>query len=193
MIPAMGNNNERMPGQPVSSDPESGSGRRNRRTQQVGAIIAALGAIIAALITTQPWHHDNPCTTNLIIISPKGGRSVANGAQGIKITGTACGMSGKTGWLFDYDPNDQYFYLDYSTTLPSPVTVNNGNWAYYDMPIGNKGDQNQTYSITVVLASVACTNELEKAKPDSAGDFRFKTFPSGCQVEDTADVVVTYP
>jgi hypothetical protein len=102
-------------------------------------------------------------------------------------------MSGRTGWLFDYDPNDGYYYLDYSTNSPSPVAIADGNWAYYDTPIGNKGDRNQTYGITVVLATGACTKALEKSKPDSAGDFRFKTFPSGCQVVDTVDVVVNYP
>ena len=102
-------------------------------------------------------------------------------------------MGGKTGWLFDYDPDDGYYYLDYSTSSPSPVAVSNGSWAYYDTPIGNEGDQNQTYQITAVLASDACTNVLENATPDSAGDVRFMTFPSGCQVEDSVGVLVSYP
>jgi hypothetical protein len=157
------------------------------------AFITVFGAIVVALIYTKPWRHDNTCANNLTITSPRAGQYVANGLQGVEVTGTACGMSRKTGWLFDYDPNDGYYYLDYSTSSPTPVAVNNGGWAYYDTDIGNPGDKNQTYGITAVLASPSCTNELENAKPDSAGDFRFNTFPPGCQVEVTVDVVVTYP
>ncbi len=190
----MGRDSEGTSSKPVSSDPEPSPGNHNAL---VIAIIGALGAIIAALVPvliTQPWHHDNPCAKNLTITSPRDGQSVASSpTRGVKITGTACDLKGSTGWLFDHDLNDGYYYLDYSTDSPSPVTDSNGSWAYYDTDIGSKGDKNVTYQIATVLASPVCTKELKRVKADSSGDFRFKNFPSGCQVEDTVDVVVTYP
>jgi hypothetical protein len=116
---------------------------------------------------------------------------VADGAQGIKVTGTSCDLNGSTGWLLDYDPTDGNYYLDNAADSPSPVAVDNGGWAYDDKPIGNPGDKDQTYGITIVLASPACARTLMAAKPDSAGDIKFKTLPPGCQPKDTVDVVVS--
>jgi len=178
---------------PKAHDLDSGNEHRNRRIQLIIAIITALGAIIVALIYVRPWSHPNPCSTNLTITTPDDGTSIANGAKGVEVTGEACGMNGRTAWLFDYDPNDQYYYFDYNTSSPSPVTNTNGGWAFVDQPVGNPGDVNQMYQITVVLASPACTNVLERIKPYAPESYRIKTFPAGCQVEDDTQVVVTYP
>lgn len=186
-----------MSNEPGSSDTEPSRGNHKLGSPLMIAIVGALGLILAALIPVliaQPWHHDNPCAENLTITSPSDGQSVTSSlTQGVKVTGTACNLNGSTGWLFDHDLNDGYFYLDYSTSSPSPVTDNNGSWAYYDADIGNKGDKNVTYQITVVLASPMCTKELERAKTDSSGNIKFNNFPSGCQIEDTVGVIVTYP
>jgi hypothetical protein len=190
----MGSDNGSMSGNQTSSEP---SPAHKMGSPLMIAVIGALGLILAALIPVlieRPWHHDNPCTDNLAITSPSDGQTVTSSpTQGVKVTGTACNLNTRTGWLFDQDLDDGYYYVDYSTSFPTPVAVNNGSWAFYDAGIGNKGDKNVTYQITVVLASPLCTIELERAKPDSSGDFKFKNSPPGCQIEDTVAVVVTYP
>lgn len=193
----MGRDNEGMSSKPASSDPEPSRGNRRVGSPLTIAIIGALGLVLAALVPvliTKPWHHDNPCAESLTITSPRDGQLVTSSpTRGVEVTGTACNLNGSTGWLFDHDLNDGYYYFDYSTDFPTPVTSNNGGWAYYDSDIGNKGDNNVTYQITVVLASPMCANKLERVKADSSGDFKLKNFPSGCQIEDTVAVVVTYP
>lgn len=181
----------------MSSQPDSGTQKDSggsRKVQLASAIIAVLGGIIVALIYTKPWVHNNPCNVNLTITSPQAGQHLS-GSQGVEVTGTACDMNGLTGWLFDYDHQGQRYYMDDPANSRSntPIVVDNGGWAYDDAPIGSPGDKNQTYGIAVVLASSSCTNDLEAAKPDHEGNIKFKTLPSGCQVEDSVDVVVTYP
>lgn len=179
--------------EPKSSDSKPSGGRLDRRNQLLLATIPVLGAIAVALIYVKPWSFVNPCSVNITITSPSDGQVVANGNKGVNVIGKACSMTGRTGWLFDYDPNDGYYYLDYQTSSPTPVAVNNGGWAFSDQPIGNSGDQHVTYGITAVLANATCTHQLQTLKPDSNGDFRLKTFPSGCQVDDTVQVFVTWP
>lgn len=179
-----------LPGNP---DPKNESERRNRRTDVIIAVIAAVGIAVAALIAAKPWHHANPCAMPLTVISPSAGQHV-NGAQGVEVTGKACDLDTATGWLFDYDLNDEHYYMDYPVNSPhnaAPIIVNNGSWSYNDAPIGSSGDQNQTYGITVVLASSTCTKKLKSAKPNSDGDIKFKSFPPGCKVETSVDVEVT--
>jgi hypothetical protein len=178
-----------------NSDQKKDFGHHVNRTQLLVATVTSLGIVIAALIAAKPWSHSNPCTVNLKITSPSAGQQVS-GAQGIEVTGAACDMNGMTGWLFDYDLNDEHYYMDFSTSSinnADPIIVSNGNWAYDDRPIGSPGDNDQTYGITAVLASPTCTNMLKNAKPDPEGDIPFKILPAGCQVEDTVDVIVTYP
>jgi hypothetical protein len=194
-MPDMASKSQGTSGHGGDADSRNDSERRSRRNQLLITIIPALAAVIVALLYTKPWHHNNSCSTNLTITSPSGGQAV-DGAQGIEVTGTSCGMNGSTGWLFDYDLNDEHYYMDYPVNSPYnavPIIVSNGSWAYNDAPIGSPGDVNQTYGITAVLASPACTKELESAKPDSSGDIRLTNFPPGCKIETTVDVDVTYP
>lgn len=174
----------------------------DKRRSYLLAIIAGVFAIIAALagslVTTHhpwPWSSRNStCRSNLTIRSPRGGSSI-NGSRGVKVKGVACDMSGQTGWLFDYDLEDHYYYMDFpvDSTAPSPVVVGNGTWAYMDQPIGNPGDKNQTYGIAIVDASKSCSYKLQSAQSDSAGDVKFKSFPAGCQIDDVTNIFVTYP
>jgi hypothetical protein len=190
----MGRENANTLGQSAGPGPEDGSERSNRRTQLTVAIISALAAVIVALIYVKPWQHPNPCRANLTITSPNPGQHV-DGAHGVEVTGRACNMSGLTGWLFDYGVDDEHYYMDYSTNSTNnaePIIVNNGRWAYHDGPMGTPGDRNRTYGITVVLASTTCTKELELAKPDTSRNIKFKRLPSGCKVEDSVNVDVTY-
>jgi hypothetical protein len=182
----------------VSTQPpgDDASGRRNRRPELaiaiIVAIIAAFSTTGAALITTQPWHHDYLCTNNLTITSPGAGQSETGGNnEHILVKGTACGMNGKTGWLFWRDTDGTY-YLEYYNNPPIPTITSDGSWSYTVEDLGNPGDKDQQYGIIVVLASPACTNELERAKPDSNGDIKFKILPSGCQAEYNVDVDFTY-
>ena len=172
------------------------SGHRNKRTDLttaiIVAIIAALGATGAALINTQPWHHDNACTNNLTITSPTGGQSETGGNnEHILVKGTACDMRGKTGWLFWRDTDGTY-YLEYFNNPPVPIITGDGAWSYTIEDLGNSGDKDQQYGITVVLASPTCTNELEGAKPDSNDSIGFRILPAGCQVVYNVDIDFTY-
>jgi hypothetical protein len=194
----MANNSQGVSGHPGSSGSSNETERRNRRNQLlivlVPALISALAALGVALLYAKPWSHPDSCPVNLTITSPSAGQAV-DGAEGIEVVGKSCGMSGSTGWLFDYDLSDEHYYMDYPVSSPNnaaPIIVSNGGWSYNDSPIGSPGDVNQTYGITVVLASPPCTKELESAKPDASGDIIFKTFPSGCKIEDAVDVEVTY-
>jgi hypothetical protein len=170
--------------------------RRGRRIEVVVAIsvavIAALGATGAALVNAQPWRHGNSCPNSLNITSPSAGQSETGGKnENILVTGTACAMNGKTGWLFWQDTDGTY-YLEYYHNPPVPTITSNGSWSYAINDLGNIGDKNQQYGISVVLASPTCTNELERTKPDSNDDIGFKVLPSGCQVENTVDINFTY-
>ena len=58
------------------------------------------------------------------------GQRVANGGQGVEVTGYACNMNGRTGWLFDYDYDadngDGYYYLNYTGSSHDPAIPGNG-------------------------------------------------------------------
>jgi hypothetical protein len=158
----------------------------------ITAVITAVGGVAVALIDTQPWHHDNPCVNNLTVTSPSNGQSESSGKnEHIVVKGTACDMSGETGWLFWRDTDGTY-YLEFYNNPPVPTITGNGGWADTITDLGNPGDNDQEYGIDVVLASPTCTSELERAKPDSNGDIKFLTLPSGCQIEDNVDVIATY-
>jgi hypothetical protein len=175
---------------------DDSSERRSKKIEIASAItvaaIAALGATGAALVNTQPWHHENSCTNNLTITSPSAGQAETGGNnEHILVKGAACDMNGKTGWLFWQDTDGTY-YLEYFNNPPVPTVTSDGYWSYTIKDLGNPGDKNQQYGIAVVLASPLCTNELERAKPDSNGDIGFKVLPSGCQVDYNVDVNFTY-
>jgi hypothetical protein len=184
--------------EPTGDRPRADDKKRDYRLAVIGGVFAVLAAIAGGLVATNhrwPWSPSNSaCRTNLSITSPRAGASV-NGSQGVRVAGVACNMSGQTGWLFDYDLQDHYYYMDFpvNSTDPGPIVVGNGNWAYYDQPIGSRGDNKQTYAIAIVDASKACAGTLQSARPDPAGDIRFKSFPFGCQIENVTNVVVTYP
>ena len=58
------------------------------------------------------------------------GQSV-DGRDGIEVRGGACGMTGMTGWLFDYDIDDEHYYMDYSTNATGnaePIIVGMADW-----------------------------------------------------------------
>jgi hypothetical protein len=189
-----------LPGQAAISDLEQDPRYRSRGLGRsaaiifaiVTAVITAAGGVAVALIQTQPWHHDNPCTNNFTITSPINGQLEVSGKnEHIIVKGTACDMSGNTGWLFWRDTDGTY-YLEFYNTPPVPTISGDGGWADTITDLGNPGDNDQEYGIAVVLASPTCTSELERAKPDANGDIAFRTLPSGCQIEDNVDVIATY-
>lgn len=119
---------------------------------------------------------------------------ISNGANGVVISGNACGLGGDSGWLFDFDPGDGYYYDDIGGSTPTPVVQAGqiGIWRFPDSPIGDPGDQSKRYTITLVLASPACDKSLRSA-PQIDGDYKVRAFPAGCSVVQKVDVYVTYP
>lgn len=185
----------------TGSSPSSGSGSAGKRQGYWIAIIGGVFAVLAALAGgltnvyhAWPWSSNSSCRIPLQISLPRGGTHVS-GSKGVEVEGNACDMTGKTGWLFDYDFDDHYYYMDYpgDSTKLGPIVAGDGSWAYDDQPIGSPGDYNQTYGLAIVQASQECASELQKARPDSTGDIRFSAFPLGCQVDDINNVIVTYP
>jgi hypothetical protein len=173
-----------------SDDP---SKRRKNRPEMILAItlavIAVIGTTAAALISRPP--HNNPCANNITITSPSAGQSEADGKnENILVKGTACDMADNTGWLVWRDTDGTY-YLEFNNNPPVPIIAGNGGWSWTINDLGNPGDKDQQYEITAVLASPACTNYLEKARP-SGGNIAFKVLPSGCQADDNVDVDFTY-
>jgi hypothetical protein len=133
------------------------------------------------------------CLVNLRITAPAEDTIVSNGASGLVIKGTACGLGSDSGWLFDFDPDDGYYYDDYAGSTPTPAVQSSlsGSWQFPDSPIGNPGDKDKHYTITLVLASQAC-DKLLRSEQQIDGDYKLRTFPAGCKVVEKIDVYVTY-
>jgi hypothetical protein len=76
----------------------------------------------------------------------------------MKRSNRACRLGNDSGWLFDHDSQDGYYYDDYNGNTPIAVVSSsmNGSWYFDDSPIGDPGDNHKLYSITLVLASPAC-------------------------------------
>jgi hypothetical protein len=114
-----------------------------------------------------------------------------SGSKGVIISGQAVGLNGESGWLFDYDPGDHTYYEDYQSSRGPIVTIN-GSWSFTSDTIGNSGGKSKHFLITIVRASSACNSALLAAPPDNEGTYKFTSFPSGCQIDDQVDVVVTW-
>ncbi len=124
----------------------------------------------------------------LTITSPRAGEQVA-GQAGVRVTGTACGLSGDSGWLFDSDTIDKYYYEVYPDD-PGPVVESNGSWATVDQPIGDPADRHKSYDLTLVLASPSCADALRALQPTN-GDLKTLAFPAGCRIAGQVRVLVT--
>jgi hypothetical protein len=134
------------------------------------------------------------CSAKLRITAPAEGAIISNGANGILVQGTACDLGSASRWLFDFDPQDGYYYDDYNGKTPTAVVPSSlrGTWAFDDSPIGDPGDQNKRYVITLVLARPSCDRSL-LAEPPIDGDYSVRTLPAGCSIVDQVDVYVAVP
>lgn len=134
------------------------------------------------------------CIRKLRILSPSDGAIIANGVHGVLIKGTACNLGNDSGWLFDHDSQDGYYYDDYNGNTPIAVVSSsiNGSWYFDDSPIGDPGDNHKLYTITLVLASPACNKAL-LAEPTIEGDYKLSAFPGDCRVSASLNVYVSYP
>jgi hypothetical protein len=156
----------------------------------VGASAVVLGALVP--ITPSILHAiQGSCHQKLEITAPASGEEVA-GPRGAIIKGKACNLHQDTGWLFDYDHSDHTYYEDYDQ-VPGPLVTRNGNWAFSDQPMGNEGDDRETYTVTLIQASAACSRILQALKPDQDDTVRLTRLPSSCRVADTTDVIVSWP
>jgi hypothetical protein len=134
------------------------------------------------------------CLAKLHIDKPAEGAVIPNGNRMAPIVGTACDLGSDSGWLFDFDPEDGYYYDDYTGSTPAPAVQppRSGLWQFPDAPIGSSGDQNNLYTITLVLASPSCDKSL-RSEPLIEGNYKIKYFPPGCTVVQKVDVYVTNP
>jgi hypothetical protein len=147
------------------------------------------------IFTEAPSPTASTCPSKLTLTGPPEDVSFTSGNnKALSITGTSCELGGDTGWLFDYDSDDHYYYDDYPGDLPSVAvpTSHSGVWTYSDDGIGDSGDRNKLYTVTLVLASPSCAKHLLMSPPID-GDYKWKAFPAGCQIVGRRDVYVTYP
>jgi hypothetical protein len=194
--------------------PESGSNRcvrlkgcataANEGDGSKIAIITALSAVAAAIIaggfglasvyagkddSASTSSSGSECPKKLSLKSPASGAQVS-GKKGVIIKGVACSLDKDTGWIFELDTTDHYYYEAYDDD-PGPLILNDGGWVYPDSPIGDKGDRKKRITITLVLASPSCQSALLDQKP-SNGAYKFREFPKACRVVDSVDVFVTW-
>jgi hypothetical protein len=149
----------------------------------------------APTFTAPPSPAASACSRQLSLTGPSEGSSFTSGNEKtLFITGTACDLADDTGWLFDYDSADHYYYDDYPDTTPSAAvpTSQSGIWTYPDAAIGDSGDQRKLYVITLVLATPSCARTLRTTAAID-GDYKWMTLPTGCKVVGSRDIYVTYP
>lgn len=147
------------------------------------ASTGAASTTSASSTTTPP-----ACKKKMRITRPLDQAKVS-GPDGVLVRGEACDLNGEHGWLFDYDPEDQYYY----GTNPGPIVQRNGKWSYHDEPIGDPGDNNKVYTLTLVKASKTCNYKLGRIKRDRDGNVKVKAFPSSCEIVDERDILVSHP
>jgi hypothetical protein len=181
------------------SDPQQRSAMTAGRMAMYAAIIAALITAVATVavgLIDRPSGQPHlkaattgPCPDRLTITSPVAGQDVT-GRDGVRVLGTACGLAGADGWLFDHDGEDPYYYEVFPDD-PGPAVTRDGAWTTIDEPIGGPGDNDKTYDLTLVLASPACDHALRALRPTD-GDYKTLAFPTGCRVVRQVPVSVTY-
>lgn len=135
------------------------------------------------------------CLTKLLRLTvPVEDAIIANGSKEITFHGTACGLGSDSGWLFDYDPEKGFYFFDYNGSTPAPAVQpgQSGAWQFPESSIGDPGDQNKRYIVTLVLASPSCARSL-LAVPQTDGDYKVRTIPATCTVVEKVDVYVTQP
>jgi hypothetical protein len=172
------------------------------------AVIAGTFTVLAAVITGIFALHANSnggpkmkhsssiaptisgeCINKLHFSSPKNNAKVS-GERGVFVGGEACGLRNEYGWLFDHDYFDNYYYEDYQTK-PGPIVSGNGKWGFQDAPVGNKGDDDTVYAVTLVLASPECNRALLAIEP-TEGVYKIHAMPDGCRIVDSRDIHVTW-
>lgn len=162
----------------------------------VTAVLGVVGAVVVATIERGPAAPPPKvinvaagcATPTLRLTSPRPDQAVRS-ATGVRVTGSACGLRGDSGWLFDSDSVDPYYYEVYPDD-PGPAVDRNGNWATVDKPIGDSTDQAKPYVLTLVLASPPCADALRAMQPTD-GDLKTLAFPAGCRVAGHVQLLVT--
>ncbi len=140
--------------------------------QPVVSTPASSPVVPTPVVTTPP-----PCGGKKIQITSPKDETAVTGRKGVLVKFAACNLDkGFTGWLFDYDPEDQTYYM----SEPEPVT-GNGTFAVTDAPIGDPGDDRKVYKLAVVLADPACTTLLRQLQPDANDNYPLtkSQFPRG--------------
>jgi hypothetical protein len=181
----------------------------------IGVLAAAIPAVIVAFATIltepgpqapiskvpaipparSPYHSSGPtsCGKNILIQSPANNNLISHGGEGFTITGYACDMKDRSGWLLDLDLKNNYYYLNSAGSPPRPAFTGDGPFTFVDPSIGNDGDSDRRYGIVAVVASASCSKALESVAPDRAGNYEIPRLPRGCQAEDPSYVLVSRP
>ena len=158
----------------------------------LAAAVAGGFAVAGTLAATQPV--PLTCPRGAKISAPQAGQHVA-GLKGVEVKGLACGLrSGESIWMVEFDAYDGNYYLVYNPDVGvHPVLSGNGSFAMEDQPIGDPGDDNKTYTISVILASKQCSTAIMAKRIDKDGNYTFKPLPAGCVVADQVDILETQP
>jgi hypothetical protein len=170
----------------------------------LAAVLAGVFGLINAEIGPRPDSGPRPsgqpiptssssCNPGVSLTSPANNAYIKDGTSGVKIKGVVCGLGSKSAWLFDWDSQDQYYYADYNSNTPSPLPLpTQGTWAFEDKPIGDSGDRQKEYILTLVVGSPACNQALLRSH-SMINNQRVLHFPPGCQIVDKRVVYVSRP
>jgi hypothetical protein len=158
----------------------------------VAAVIAAIAAIIGAILSQpyfqQKWIEPRFCDRKFEFKAPVTGQPI-NGMAGVVVIGKTCGYNAEDdhGWLFDFDPEDQTYYS------VSDQPLGGREWALFNGPIGDPGDERKRYALVVFQANEACNQALLAKIKEGEGETNFKQPPVGCTEQDRRDIIVSYP
>jgi hypothetical protein len=158
----------------------------------VAAVIAAFAALGGAILS-QPYFQQKLieprfCDRKFEFRAPVTGQPIS-GNTGVVVIGKTCGYDAREdhGWLFDFDPEDGTYYS------VSDRPLGGREWALFDGPLGDPGDNRKKYSLVVFQADESCNRTLLEQIAKGDGETAFQQPPAGCTEEDRRDIIVSYP
>lgn len=120
---------------------------------------------------------------------------------GAVFSGTACLKNGDQILAFDFDPEDELFYLDTDENNTAAIVSSSGVWTWTDAPIGNEGAgvssdttlaSGDSQFVYFVLADTACQKWVSGQSPNDDGDIVLNNIKQhNCKVASTQRILVT--
>jgi hypothetical protein len=185
---------------------------RSRSGRRVFLAVVAIVAItlVVLLLIFRPWDDNGPgSTAATATASPSASPYVADDCddfgftvladsyhvdteEGATFSGTACLEPGEYIMAFDYDPDEELFYLDTDEFNNTAIIIRNGNWSWTNQPLGNAGDVSEPQIVHFVRADSTCSMWVNSLEPNDNGDRTFESIEQhNCEVIAQETVYVT--